>query len=417
MSRPSGGGGGAAAPSHGPVSLLAAISLAAIGVAAWVHRHSHSNLYWDADESWSINLFLILLPRIVDWMQSPVEQRCFGADEAQRARCLHQMRHGMEQLVQSERTLRWAMGDAVADASHGPNATRVGTWEMQTTKDSNGPSHSIEVTCTCPHGSGPADVLPLVLFFHSGGLIVGSVASELHMARYVAHKSRTVVCTPDYRLAPEYPYPAGLDDCVAAARSVLADDKNRRVAASLGIGGIDPARVATFGMSAGGYLAAHVARELTASGHDLALQVSLVPMVQPYGGGSNSSLFRNWNAPLWNGPTNVWAWSLYLADDADGSLGQNPRVNLLVDPPGGPDVLRRLPPAYVQIHSKDALRDEGERYAQRLRGQGKLWRLDEYNTNHVGGAFPGWARGGPGERALEDAVDVVVEAFAVGRAQ
>ena len=64
-----------------------------------------------------------------------------------------------------------------------------------------------------------------------------------------------------------------------------------------------------------------------------------------------------------------------------------------------------------QINTKDVPRDEGERYANRLKEQGKLLRLDEYNTNHVGGALPGLASGGPGANAFEDAVNIVVEHF------
>jgi len=307
--------------------------------------------------------------------------------------------------VSSERAMRFVFGDGVADASYGLNATRVAKLKM-----------AVDVTCTCPdeattddvlplifffHSGGlifgsvtcpdeatTDDALPLIFFFHSGGLIFGSVNSELPMARYLSQKVGAVVCSPEYRLAPEHPYPAGLDDCVDSSLAVLSDDAQRKhVADALGIRDIVTSRVVTFGVSAGGYLSALVARELTAAGHALALQVMLVPMTQPHGGGT-ASMFEHWNAPLWNGPLNMWAWSMYLPGDADGSLAHHHRVNLLVDPPGE-DSIRRLPPAYVQINTKDVLRDEGERYAIRLREAGRLLRLDEYNTNHVGGVLTG----------------------------
>ena len=362
---------------------------------------AHLLQQWDPDESWAFNLFVVILPRLIE---PPVEKH-FDQPLAKQMVKIERLRHQTEMVVANEQTLRFAMGDAIADASYGPNATRVAALQM---KGLSSGHHSIEVVCACPRDATEDDVLPLIFFFHSGGLITGSVNAELHKSRYVAQKSKAVVCSFEYRLAPEHPYPAGLDDCVETSLAILVDGGRRDyITNALSIRGIDTNKVATFGYSAGGYLAAHVARELTAAGHTLALQVSLVPMVQPHGGGT-SSMFRHWYAPVWNGPLNLWAWSLYLSQDVDGALAHHHRVNLLMDPPNE-DVVRRLPPAYIQINTKDVLRDEGERYANRLRVQGKLLRLDEYNTNHVGGTLQGLASGGPGETAFDDAVNVVVE--------
>ena len=362
-------------------------------ITSWVLRQ------WDADENWAFNIFIINIPRLLD----PPVEAYFGRSKAQQMTLIQSMRDKGEMLVSSERAMRFVFGDGVADASYGPNATRIAKFKMPVEND----RRRGDVTCTCPDDSTTDDALPLIFFFHSGGLIMGSVSSELPMARYLSQKIGAVVCSPEYRLAPEHPYPAGLDDCVDSSLAVLSDDAQRKhVADALGIRFIVTSRVVTFGVSAGGYLSALVARELTAAGHALALQVSLVPMAQPHGGGT-ASMFENWDAPLWNGPLNMWAWSMYLSEDADGTLAHHHRVNLLVDPPGE-DSIRRLPPAYVQINTKDVLRDEGERYAIRLREAGRLLRLDEYNTNHVGGVLTGiFSKGGPGENAIEDAVNVV----------
>ena len=369
------------------VALLAVIT-------SWVIRQ------WDADENWAFNIFIIILPRLLD----PPVETFFGKSKAQQMALIQSMRDKGEMMLGSERALRFAMGDRVADASYGLNATRVAKLKIIPVADDR---RHVDVTCTCPDEATTDDALPLIFFFHSGGLIFGSVNSELPMARYLSQKVGAVVCSPEYRLAPEHPYPAGLDDCVDSSLAVLSDDAQRKhVADALGIRDIVTNRVVTFGMSAGGYLSALVARELTAAGHALALQVMLVPMAQPHGGGT-TSMFEHWNAPLWNGPLNMWAWSMYIPGDADGTLARHHRVNLLVDPPGE-DSIRRLPPAYVQINTKDVLRDEGERYAIRLREAGRLLRLDEFNTNHVGGVLTGiFSKGGPGENAIEDAVNVV----------
>mmetsp|Transcript_33052 Transcript_33052/g.97513 ORF Transcript_33052/g.97513 Transcript_33052/m.97513 type:complete len:422 (+) Transcript_33052:183-1448(+) len=398
-------------PQRGPNTLQILVLLAimvAIGP-AWLLRQ------WDADENWVMNLLIIVLPRLMD---TPVEHY-FGKPQSDQLARIQIMRDQMELLVSSERTLRFAMGDVIADASYGPNATRVATFKMPVVgkgsfpdgdDDGGGDRHFVEVTCTCPHDATADDVLPIIFFFHSGGMIAGSVNAELNKARYLAQKVEAVVCSPEYRLAPEHPYPAGLDDCIDSSLALLSNEAQMHlILEALGISGIDTRRVGTFGYSAGGYLSALVARELTAAGHNLALQVSLVPMAQPHGGGT-SSMFEHWYAPVWNGPFNMLAWSLYLSEDTDGSLALHHLINLLVDPPDE-DTIRRLPPAYVQINTKDVLRDEGERYANRLREQGKLLRLDEYNTNHVGGSgLLAWG-GGPGENAFEDAIKVVVHHF------
>ena len=356
---------------------------------------------WESDENWKFNLLIVILPRLIE----PPVEKYLDQPMAKQMVKTQRMRNQMEMLVANEHSLRFAMGDNIADASYGRNATRVATLQMKGLSSSH---QSIEVVCACPHDATEDDVLPLIFFFHSGGLIVGSVNAELHKARYLAQNAEAVVCSLEYRLAPEHPYPAGLDDCVETTLAILVDGGRRNsIAKALSIGGVDTDKVATFGLSAGGYLSAHVARELTAAGHNLALQVSLVPMVQPHGGGT-ASMFRHWHAPMWNGPLNLWAWYLYLSKDVAGTLANHYRVNLLVDPPDE-DTVGRLPPTYIQIHTKDVLRDEGERYANRLKEQGKLLRLDEYNTNHVGGALPGLASGGPGAHAFEDAVNVVVE--------
>ena len=366
--------------------------LLAIGT-SWVHRQ------WDADENWAFNIFIIIVPRLLD---PPVEPY-FSKSKTEQMVLIQGMRDKAEMLAGGERAIRFAFGDGVADASYGPNATRVAKFKIPVGDD----RRHVDVTCTCHNEANADDALPLIFFFHSGGMIMGSVSSELPMARYLSQRVGAVVCSPEYRLAPEDPYPAGLDDCVDSSLAVLSDDAQRNsVAEALGIRKINTNKVVTFGMSAGGYLSALVARELTAAGHALALQVCLVPMGQPHGGGT-ASMFKHWYAPLWNGPLNLWAWSMYLPGDADGSLARHHRVNLLVDPPGE-DSIRRLPPAYMQINSKDVLRDEGERYANRLREAGRLLRLDEYNTNHIGGVLTGvFSKGGPGENAIEDAVNVV----------
>eukprot|EP00957_Ditylum_brightwellii_P189332 14410712-Ditylum_brightwellii.AAC.2 len=113
-------------------------------------------------------------------------------------------------------------------------------------------------------------------------------------------------------------------------------------------------------------------------------------MAKPNGG--TKSMIKYWNNPFWSGTQNSFAWSVYLPGD-DGTLANDWRVSLLVDPPEQ-ETLDKLPPVYIQINTKDVLRDEGEMYAQRLKAAGKLIEFTEYDTYHVGGV-PGLDRGGP----------------------
>jgi hypothetical protein len=77
-------------------------------------------------------------------------------------------------------------------------------------------------------------------------------------------------------------------------------------------------------------------------------------MTKPFAG--TQSLLKNWNN-IWSGYHNTYVWTVYLKG-ADGTLASDLRVNLLIDPPA--DVTERLPPTYIEIHSRDMLKDEGE---------------------------------------------------------
>lgn len=77
----------------------------------------------------------------------------------------------------------------------------------------------------------------------------------------------------------------------------------------------------------------------------------------------------------------------------------------MIDPP--PEVVARLPPTYVQINTQDVLRDEGELYSRKLKLQGKLIRVDEYNTGHIGGIPGTMSKGGPGGHAFADALAIL----------
>ena len=98
--------------------------------------------------------------------------------------------------------------------------------------------------------TGTADLLPVGLYIHSGGWFTGNIEGEDHICRKIAEDSKIILFSPEYRLAPEHPYPAGLDDCCAAYEWM-------HDAASKYKG--DPKVKCIMGGSAGGNLAACVA--------------------------------------------------------------------------------------------------------------------------------------------------------------
>ena len=201
-----------------------------------------------------------------------------------------------------------------------------------------------------PPGPAPGFPPPAVVFFHGGGWVLGGLDSHDTLCRELARQAGAVLVAVDYRLAPEHPYPAGLDDCVAATRWVAAH------AAGLGADGL---RLAVAGDSAGASLAAGVsmlARD--EAGPAVALQVLAYPAVDP--AMDTGSYAENADDPFLSRDEMQSYWSLYLS-------GAEP--DRFAAPALAPD-LAGLPPAYVLVAGRDVLRDEGIGYAERLAAAG-----------------------------------------------
>jgi len=189
----------------------------------------------------------------------------------------------------------------------------------------------------------------VIVYFHGGGMCMGSNHSFEPVARHLAHDSDAVVVAVDYRLAPEAPPPAQFDDAWAATRWVA--DHAREL-------GIDTGRLAVTGDSAGGTLAAAVA--LAARDRDgpaIACQVLIYPGLDR--DLAAASMIRYADAPVLNGDD-----VRFLNDLADA--GQGPPHSPYRIPAYAGD-LTGLPPAIVITAECDPIRDWGERYADRLR--------------------------------------------------
>jgi acetyl esterase len=207
-----------------------------------------------------------------------------------------------------------------------------------------------------PAGGEGSDPLPVVVFFHGGGWTIGSVDDYDPIARRIANASGALVVSVDYRLAPEEPHPAAVDDCWAATTWV---------AEHAGDLGGDGARLALMGDSAGGNLAAVVAqRAAREGGPAIALQVLIYPVVDCDMARASYSIP---DADLLLDRTQMdWFFDCYTrggADRSDPTISALRAAADLVAPTG-------LPPALVITAEYDPLRDEGEAYAAALQAAG-----------------------------------------------
>jgi acetyl esterase/lipase len=194
--------------------------------------------------------------------------------------------------------------------------------------------------------------LPIVVYYHGGGWSLGDLDTHDPVARAHAIGAEAIVVSVDYRLAPEHPFPAGVDDCWAALQWVgeHADQL-----------GADPNRIAIAGDSAGGNLAAvmtHLARDN--GGPALVFQLLWYPPA--VGDLSLPSFTENAEAPILNRDV-VEAFAAWYLPGVDISDPTTLPVTLA---PANAADLSGLPPAYIATAEHDPLRDDGARYAQLL---------------------------------------------------
>jgi acetyl esterase/lipase len=193
-----------------------------------------------------------------------------------------------------------------------------------------------------------AGTLPGLLYFHGGGLVAGSIATHDNIARALANFGAVRVISVDYRLAPEHPFPAALEDAMTAVRYVSAR------AAEFGI---DASRLGVCGDSAGATLAAATCQAaVRAGGPALALQLLICPIL-------------DYSRPT---ASRLALASGYLIDQATldhdlmyylpaGTDAANPSVS-----PALADDITGLPRTLIHTAEFDPLRDEGRNYFERL---------------------------------------------------
>ncbi|MDT7549574.1 MAG: acetyl esterase [Actinomycetota bacterium] len=234
--------------------------------------------------------------------------------------------------------------------------------QVRSTEDATlpGPGGDIAIRTYRPEADG---LLPTVVYFHGGGFVIGDLDTQDDHARLICRDVEAVVVSVDYRLAPDHPFPAGFEDCLAATRWVaehIAD-----------LGG-DPDRIAVSGDSAGGNLAAAVALACKDSGPKLAAQLLLYPGVDfREDDDLHPSRVENGEGFFLTAEDMRWFSNHYLSEEAHR---EDPRASVLLAPD-----LSGLPPAVIGTGEYDPLRDEGEAYAAALEAAGVKVVLHRYD--------------------------------------
>jgi acetyl esterase len=222
-----------------------------------------------------------------------------------------------------------------------------------------GPNGEIPIRIYTPEGTGPFGAL---VYFHGGGWVVGNIEMTDQPCRMITKAAGCVTVSVDYRLAPEYKFPAGAEDCYAATKWVMENS----VALNC-----DPSRIAVAGTSAGANLAAAVAlMARDRSTPKIAYQLLIYPATQRELDTPSHKQFATDGYYILSRADMEWFWGHYLASDADAA---NPYAC-----PAQAKTLAGLPPALVLTAEFDPLRDEGEAYAARLREEGVATVLKRY---------------------------------------
>jgi acetyl esterase/lipase len=200
---------------------------------------------------------------------------------------------------------------------------------------------------------------PALLWIHGGGYVIGTAKQDDRLCRRFARELGVTVAAVDYRLAPEHPYPAPLEDCYAALTWLAT------------LPAVDQTRIAIGGASAGGGLTAALALLARDRGEITpTLQLLAYPMLDDRSG----STAENPNYRLWSPKSNRFGWAAYLGD-------ADPNVAV----PARHEDLSGLPPAWIGVGTHDMFHDENLAYAKRLTAAGVTCHIET-----VPGAFHGF---------------------------
>ncbi|KAK4548025.1 hypothetical protein LTR36_010745 [Oleoguttula mirabilis] len=238
----------------------------------------------------------------------------------------------------------------------GPAQT-VGTTHDYAIKrvESSGPDVAVRVFT--PEGENPLEGWPVVMYFHGGGWVLGNINTENVICSHICQRARSVVVSVDYRLAPEDPFPAAVDDSWEAVRWLETGGHDLLA--------INIKRWAVAGSSAGGNLAAVMCQRAVSRNEPRFVgQVLVVPVTDNTAQTSDNGSWREYeNTPALPAEKMIWYRVRYLPNEED-----------LANPEASPLLWQgdwsKLPPVRVIVGGLDVLREEGEEYAEKLKEAG-----------------------------------------------
>ncbi|KDQ16753.1 hypothetical protein BOTBODRAFT_30666 [Botryobasidium botryosum FD-172 SS1] len=222
-----------------------------------------------------------------------------------------------------------------------------------------------------PEGERPKGGWPGMVYFHGGGWTLGNIDTENQFSSHVCKHARTVVVSVDYRLAPENPYPAAVEDAWEALLWTRANAENEL--------GIDLSRLTVGGSSSGGNLAAILTHK-AALAHPpipLVFQLLIVPVIDNTANSQNpiyASWSENAHAPSLTPAKMMWYQGMYLPDTSK-------RAEWEASPIFAPDAgFEGSPNGWIAVCELDVLRDEGVAYGEKLRKFGKSVEVKVYKS-------------------------------------
>jgi acetyl esterase/lipase len=188
--------------------------------------------------------------------------------------------------------------------------------------------------------------LPGIYYIHGGGMVLGDIAGEDDTAAMICDEVGAVVVSVEYRLSPEHPHPAPVEDCYAALVWMAAHADEL---------GFDPARLGLYGGSAGGGLVlgtALLARDR--GGPPVKFMMPIYPMIDDTNTSASSQEIVD--VGIWDRSANIEAWAWYIGDGKADQYAAPTRA----------EDLTGLPPAFIDVGTVDLFRDEDIAFAQRL---------------------------------------------------
>ncbi|KAI0756932.1 lipase/ esterase [Daedaleopsis nitida] len=219
-------------------------------------------------------------------------------------------------------------------------------------------SHCAMRTFT-PEDNTPEGGWPVFIFFHGGGWTLGRIDTENSFSSNMCKRANAVVVSVDYRLGPEQPYPAAVEDAVEALQWVHSQGPAKL--------NVNPSRISVGGSSSGGNLAAIVTHKAAELGIPLVFQLLIVPVTD------NTAQVGDERYPSWTEnqrtvslvpPKMLWFRNNYSPNSADWTKWDN-------SPIFAPEELfKKSPPAFIAVAELDILRDEGIAYGEKLKKAG-----------------------------------------------